>query len=328
MIHYRSFRNADPPSLVKLWNSAVPESSSARPLKVHELDGHAFNSPIFDPEGLIVAERDGQPVGFVHAGFGPDDSDPSRPFRLDREMGAVVMLAVPPGEEDAEIARGLVIAAEHYLRGKGAKVLYGGGALPMNPFYWGLYGGSEAAGVPSSHFQFASALTELGYEPVSTAVHLHFDLQRPDPRDPRAGIHRRQLETVFEEDPIDLSWWEALALGDFHPLRVGLRSRADGVEVARAFTWDMTWFGRDEGRPRLGVFGVEVHSMHRRKGYARFLFGEIVRHARERGFLTLEVQALADNEPAMSFYQAVDFEPVEQSTVFRLPAPFPDRSRP
>ena len=307
----------------------VPDQNVVKPLRVHEFDNQAIDSICFEPNGLIVAEREGRLVGFVHAGFGPElPIDPAAPTALARSMGSIVMLVVEPVSDAYEIAMELVLCAERYLASRGAEVLYAGSQYPLNPFYWGLYGGSEAAGVPSSHFQFASALTELGYEPVSTAVHLHFDLQRPDPRDPRAGIHRRQLETVFEEDPIDLSWWEALALGDFHPLRVGLRSRADGVEVARAFTWDMTWFGRDEGRPRLGVFGVEVHSMHRRKGYARFLFGEIVRHARERGFLTLEVQALADNEPAMSFYQAVDFEPVEQSTVFRLPAPFPDRSRP
>lgn len=328
MIHYRPFRNADPPALVKLWNAAVPESSSARPLGVHELDEHAFNPPIFDPEGLIIAERDGGPVGFVHAGFGPDGSSPDHPLRLDHEMGVVAMLAVPSGEDDAETARGLVVEAERYLRRKGAKVLYGGGVIPMNPFYWGLYGGSEAAGVPSSHFLFNSALSGLGYEPVSTAVHLHFDLHRPDPRDPRSGVLRRQFETVIEEDPVGASWWEILALSNFHPVRVGLRSRADGVEVARAFAWDMTWFGRTDARPRLGVFGVEVDPAHRRKGYGRFLFGEIIRHAREAGVRTMEVQALADNEPAMILYQVLDFEPVEQSTVFRLPAPFPDRSRP
>ncbi|WP_165075455.1 GNAT family N-acetyltransferase [Paludisphaera rhizosphaerae] len=328
MIHYRPFRNADPPALVKLWNAAVPESSSARPLSVHELDDHAFNPPTFDRQGLIVAERDGRPVGFVHAGFGPVESEPPQPLRLDHEMGVVAMLVVEPGAGAEETAGGLVVEAERYLRRKGAKVLYGGGALPMNPFYWGLYGGSEAAGVPSSHFLFNSTLTNLGYEPISTAVHLHFDLHRPDPRDPRAGILRRQFETVFEEDPVGSSWWEILALADFHPMRVGLRSRADGVEVARAYTWDMTWFGRNDGRPRLGVFGVEVEPAHRRKGYGRFLFGEIIRQARERGFLTMEVQALADNEPAMILYQTVDFEPVEQSTVFRLPAPFPERSRP
>ncbi|AMV37169.1 GNAT family N-acetyltransferase [Planctomyces sp. SH-PL62] len=328
MIHFRPFRNPDPPALLKLWNAAVPESVAARPLRVHELDDQAFNPVIFDPRGLIVAERDGRPVGFVHAGFGPDETHPELPFHLDHDLGVVSMLAAEPGDEEAAVAQALVVEAERYLRSKGAKVLYGGGRFPLNPFYWGIYGGSEASGVPSSHNRFSSALSSLGYEPIGTAVHLHFDLTRPDPRDPRAAILRRQLNLQFDEDHLPTSWWENIALGDFHPIYASLRSRDDGAEVARAKTWDMSAFGRVDGRARLGVFDVEVAATHRRNGYGRFLMGEVVREARERGFQVVEVQTLAENEPALAFYQALDFEPVEQSTVFRLPAPFPDRSRP
>ncbi len=328
MIHVRTFRNDDPPALARLWNAAVPTAVAAGPLRVHELDDHAFNPAVFEREGLIVAERDGRPVGFVHSGFGPDPSEPGRPLRLDRSMGVVAMLVVEPGDDEAEVARGLVVQAERHLRTAGAQVLYGGGRFPLNPFYWGLYGGSEAAGVPSCHYQFSSALVSLGYEPVGTAVHLHFDLSRPDPRDPRATLLRRLADLAVDEDPHFTSWWEDAALGDFHPTRVSLRLRPGGQEVARARTWDMSWFGRVDGRPRLGVYDVEVDAAHRRKGYARFLIGEILRSARARDFQIVEVQTLVDNDPALSFYQALDFEPIEQSTVFRLPAPFPDRSKP
>jgi ribosomal protein S18 acetylase RimI-like enzyme len=328
VIHYRPFRNDDPPALASLWNATVPEGFAAAPLHAHELDDHAFNATIFDREGLIVAERGGRPTGFVHAGFGPVDPEDDDPPRLDRSMGVVAMLAVEPGDGDREIARNLVVEAERHLRRRGAQVLYGGGLRPLNPFYWGLYGGSEAAGVPSSHHQFSSALTSLGYEPIATAVHLHFDLSRPDPRDPKAVLLRRQVEVVVEEDPTPGSWWEGLALDAFHPTRASLRLRDGDVEVASARTWDMSWFGRSDGRPRLGVFAVEVDPSHRRKGYARYLLAEILRFARDHGFAVVEVQTLADNEPALALYGWLDFEPVEQSSVFRLPAPFPDRSKP
>lgn len=328
MIHYRPFRNDDPPALARLWNAAVPGAVAASPLRVHELDDHAFNPAVFEREGLIVAERDGRPAGFVHAGFGPDDADPATPLRLDRTMGVVAMLAVEPGEGEGDVARGLVVEAERHLRRAGAQVIYGGGLYPLNPFYWGLYGGSEAAGVPSSHYQFSSALASLGYEPIGTAVHLHFDLSRPDPRDPRGAVLRRQVDVVHEEEPPAASWWEGAALGDFHPTRTTLRPRGAVAAVASARAWDMSWFGRADGRPRLGVYAVEVDPAHRRKGYARHLLGEVLRAARDRGFSVVEVQVMADNEPALALYQSLDFEPVEQSTVFRLPAPFPDRSKP
>ena len=311
---------------MKLWNQAVPEASSARPLLVHELDIHAFGSVLFDREGLIIAERDGRPVGFVHAGFGADEPMSERPFTVSTDMGVVAMLAVEPGPDASEVAEGLIVEAEGHLRSRGAKVLYGGGQFPLNPFYWGLYGGAEASGVPSNHTLFSSALSVLGYEPVSTTVHLHYDLNQEEIRDPRAPLLRRQVIVDFDEDPVPTNWWENIALTDFRLTHVRLESRTTGDEIARARTWDMSWFGREDGNPRLGVFGVEVAPGHRGRGYGRFLVAEILRRAREYRFERAEIQTLADNEPALGLYQSLGFEPVEQSTVFRLPAPFLDRA--
>ena len=328
LIHHRPFLNTDPPALAAIWNQSVPERSSVRPVLVHELDEHAFGSVLFDRAGLIVAERDGQIAGFVHAGFGPDLPVPDRPFEVNPEMGVIAMLAVAPGEGAQAIAEGLIVEAERYLRGRGAKVIYGGGQFPLNPFYWGLYSGAEASGAPSSHAEFTGALRALGYEPVSTSVHLRFDLSRSEPRDPRSPILRRQAAVEIVEDAPPANWWENIALSDFHLTLARLVARADGAEIARARTWDMTWFGRLDGRTRLGIFDVFVSPEHRRKGCARFLMAGIFRAARDHGYDDAEVQTATANEPALALYQSLGFEPVEQSTVFRLPAPFPDRSRP
>ena len=83
MIRYRPFRNSDPPALVGLWNQSVPGRRGCAPLRVHELDNHAFGTACFDRDGLIVAERDGQILGYVHAGFGPDlPVESTAPFSL------------------------------------------------------------------------------------------------------------------------------------------------------------------------------------------------------------------------------------------------------
>jgi hypothetical protein len=142
-----------------------------RPLRVHELDAHAFGRATFESAGLIVAEKDGQVVGFVHAGFGPDfPVDPARPLELSREMGTLSMLLVDPSLDDRELVLGLISEAEIYLRKRGAKVVYAGGVFPLNPFYWGIYGGSEGCGVLSGHQPFHRVLTEKGCEHAGTTI--------------------------------------------------------------------------------------------------------------------------------------------------------------
>ncbi len=64
------------------------------------------------------------------------------------------MLVVDPDRDDEALERGLIETAEAYLRERGASVIYAGGQAPVNPFYWGIYGGSECAGILSSHVAF------------------------------------------------------------------------------------------------------------------------------------------------------------------------------
>jgi hypothetical protein len=54
--------------------------------------------------------------------------------------------------------------------------------------------------------------------------------------------------------------------------------------------------------------------------------GEALRWAREHSVALVEVQTLSTNVPALSFYQSIGFEPIDQSTVYRLPAHLLDRS--
>jgi ribosomal protein S18 acetylase RimI-like enzyme len=326
VIRYRPFRNSDPPALVGLWNQSVPEFGAVRPLRVHELDSHAFGTACFDKNGLILAERDGQVLGYVHAGFGPDlPVESTAPFSFDTGLGTIAMLVVDHVASDPQLARGLILQAERYLRLRGARVLYAGGQYPVNPFYWGLYAGSEGSGVLSGHSLFCQTVTAMNYEPVSTTVCMEFDLANPEPRDTRAVLTRRQTRLEIEEDAFPIHWWENLFVSEFHLTRFRLISRSDGTELARASTWDMSWFGRGDGRTRTGLSSLEVAPTHHRKGYGHYLVSEVIRWAREHAWALVEVQTLATNQPALGLYQTLGFVPVDESTVYRLPAQLVDR---
>jgi ribosomal protein S18 acetylase RimI-like enzyme len=287
---------------------------------VHELCAQAWGSVLFEAAGLVVAERDGRIVGFAHAGFGPEwPVDATRPLDLSFELGTIAMLLVEPGFEDPEVVDGLLEAAEGYLRDRGAKVLYAGSLFPLNPFYWGIYGGSEGAGVLSGHQAFHRGVIDRGYVCAGSTVLLEADLGTPEPRDPRSALIRRQAHLELVEDAPPAHWWQGLALGEFPVTEARLRARSDGTELARAAIWDMSWYSREDGRARVGLLNLEVAPEHRRKGYGRFLVSEIFRHARSNLIDLVEIQTAAENAPALGLYASLGCVPIDRATLYRLP---------
>jgi GNAT superfamily N-acetyltransferase len=323
--NFRTFLNGDSPALADLWNRGVPDSGAARPLTGHEFDSHVVSRPSFDAGGLIVAEREGRIVGFAHAGFGPDEPV-GAPYRLNYDLGTIAMLIVEPGPQDEELETGLVHAAEHYLRHRGAKVIYAGGQFPLNPFYWGLYGGSEFAGILSSHQEFIRAVSRAGYEAVSETVLMEADLDRPEVRDPRSPLIRRVARVEVVDDPLPNDWWESIAIGNYRPTCFQLLAKADDRELARATTWDMSWFSRRDRRLRIGLMAMGVDPEHRRKGYGRHLVAEILRRSRGEMISIVALQTRATNTPALELYQSLGFAPSETSILYRLPAHLTSRS--
>ena len=318
----RPFRNGDPPALADLWNRGLPARGVARPLASHEFDAAIINKLHFDPAGLVVAEPagGGRPVGFAHAAFGP--AEPAGPsHRLDTALGTVAMLVTRPElADDPELGDALLARALAYLRERGASVLYAGGQPPLNPFYHGLYGGSEWAGILPDHAAFRRAVEAGGFRPVASTQLLELDLATwREPRDPKAAFLRRQTRLEVADDALLPSWWDALALDPFRPTAFRLATKADGRTLATALTWDMAWFGRD-GRTRAGIAAFEVDFALRRKGYGRHLLGEILRHARSQLIEVLSVQTSSANTPALAMYHAAGFEPVGTTTLYRLPA--------
>jgi ribosomal protein S18 acetylase RimI-like enzyme len=320
VIRYRAFRNGDPPALAELWNRGIPEAETVRPLSSHEFDEMALSKLHFEPEGLILAEEDDKLVGFVHAGFGPESLDgPSR--RVDRELGTVAMLVVDPERDDPAVEQGLMLEAENYLRRSGAMVLYAGGQAELSSFYWGIYGGSEYSGILEGHRSFQRAAVDRGYEPVAVSILLEADLALPETRDLKSTLIRRQTRVEIIGDASPLNWWEASAIGYAQITRFRVLAKDSGKELASASTWDMSAFGRLDGKSRTGVIDVQVAEGERRKGYGRFLIGEILRNCRAQWSEAVSIQTRTTNIPALALYESLGFNRVGQATLYRRPGP-------
>jgi ribosomal protein S18 acetylase RimI-like enzyme len=306
VIHYRSFRNADPPALARLWNQGLTGRGAALLRGPSALEACLFAKPYFDPEGLILAVADGEPVGFAHAGFGPA-ADGSA---LDPVLGVLCALAVSPGHRRQGIGAELLRRTEDYLRRRGARQLRAGPLRPNNPFTFGLYGGSESAGFLDSDALARPFLEKHGYHTDAGVTVLHHRLGQATAADGRFADYRR----LYEVQPRSLprqSWWQECVRGPIDPAEFRLVDRARGTVAAAAVLWEM-----DTYRPRwdehaVGVLDLTVLPEQRRRGLGKFLLAQILRYLREQFFTLVEVQVAEGNAAGLGLVRQLGFGPVD-----------------
>ncbi len=132
MLRFRTFRNSDPPAVVRLWRSRNGQPGLQQPVSVDLLEQLVFGKLYFDYSGMVLAFEDDRPVGFAHAGFGPNDANSG----IATERGVVCLVLLHRDESRAEVATGLLEHCEAYLRARGTQVVFGGELSPIGPFIW------------------------------------------------------------------------------------------------------------------------------------------------------------------------------------------------
>jgi len=314
---FRPFRNTDPPHLAEIWCSQPPQRGVLQPVSVPLLEHAVFSKMHFDRHGLIVATRDDVPVGFVHAGFGPDEAGAA----LDTSLGTTHMLMLRAGNEDNTLADELLAASEDYLKGQGARVIYAGGIKPLNSFYLGLYGGSEIPGVLRTNTLLREACLRAGYRESAQVSILQCDLVRFHPSATRKIRQLRRPTTILETlDPAAANWWEACVWGSQLRNRFHLTNKASQQVMASASFWDVQPLSACWGVCTAGLCDLYVEPDYRRRGCATYLLGEAFRLLRRRGVGTVEAQTMSTNEAALAFYQQLGFVEVDHGLVYRKDA--------
>lgn len=288
----------------------------ASPLSSTEFEQFVLSRPYFQADGLILAcdDETGTALGFVHCGFGPEDPE-KHCWKLDRTLGTIALVCCG---DDPDVAATLVSAGKAWLESSGAKVIYAGGRSPLNPFYWGLYGGSEFSGILAGTPQVHEAVQNCGFRKVGESVLYEFDLTRPEPRHLNNAILRRESKFSVLEDEPGCPAWTSLALESFHTISIRIAARSDNAPIAAATLWPMSLYGRSDGVSRMGLIDVFVESSHRRKGYGRLLLTECIKCVAELGFRRLCVQTDAANQAADAMYQRLGFDRVGSATLYRL----------
>ena len=314
MYHFRPFRNSDPPHLAEIWRSQPPQRGVMQPMAAGLLEQFVFAKPYFDGEGLIIAEREGRPIGFAHAGFGPNDEGSA----LATEMGTTYALMLHRDAPDAAVADELLARAETYLRERGAKVIYGGGIRPLNGFYLGLYGGSELPGILANDTVFVDACLRAGYREIDRVMVLERDLATFRPMVSREQRQLRRIATSGERvAPPAATWWEACTTGSFERLDFFVQNLTTYEVLGHVSFWDIEPLSTGWNAPTAGMFDLSVVTTSRRQGIATFLLGEALNRLRNRGMIRVEAQTMQGNTPALALYAKLGFATVDQGIVFR-----------
>jgi|YNPBryunderm2012_1023409.scaffolds.fasta_scaffold00338_15 ribosomal protein S18 acetylase RimI-like enzyme len=318
MLQFRSFRNTDPPILAAIWHSQADKPGLRQPVSVGLLEQLVLAKLYFHYPGLILAWEDDRPVGFVHAGFGPNEHHTA----LQKDYGVICLILVRPDCPQREVAEGLLQQAENYLAGEGAKVIYGGGLWPLCPFYLGLYGGSKLPGVLLSDSLVQQLYLAHGYREVDRTVLFECAVRTfRFPVSPKLVQLRRRVQVTSWTDPRPRSWWEASLLANFTQMVFQLVPKQGGPPLAWAMLRDMDPEG--VGSPRaMGLLELEVSAEYRRQGLATLLLSEVVRYLHRLGVETLQTQTMARNQAAINLYQKLGFQQTDQGVVFRKEHPW------
>ncbi len=308
MLLTRLFRNDDVPALAAVWNDTATGRGAYSLRGVSPMERAVFSKPYFDPAGLIVGEVDGEVAGFAHAGFGPNADETA----LDRTKGVVLAVAVCPRFRRRGFGMELLQRAESYLFTHGCRVAHAGPTRSLNPFYFGLYGGSDAPGFLFSDHAAGPFFENAGYTGVETTLVFQRKLDRPlQSSDSRFLAIRRRHDAQLVLRPSIGTWWSECVLGLIEPVEFRLEDKTSGAPVARASAWEMEGYSLRWNLPAVGLLDIHVRSDLRRQGLAKYLLTQLVRNLQEQYFGILEVQVPETNQPAIALFRQLDFEQID-----------------
>ena len=314
MFEIRPFRNSDPPALAAIWQSQPSQRGLAQPINSAVLELCVFSKQMFDPKGLLVAARDGEPLGFIHAGFGPDE----RGEGPDTTLGTSHLLMLQRGLEFDALADDLIASSEEYQRSRGATVHYAGGIRPLDAFYLGLYGGSELPGILESDQRQLNHFLRNDYAEAGRVVILQRELARfrfAGPRETRQIKRDTSVEQTFMPPP--RHWWEACVTGGQDRMRFALRDRATGAEIAHVVFWDIEPLATSWGIPTVGMTDLWVDPIYRRRKAATHLLNEALKLVQRRGAAMVEAQTMIENESGLALYKSIGFTAIDNGLVLR-----------
>lgn len=312
VIRFRPFLNTDVPHVVSIWRQQPRIRGVFSSLTVDLFDLIVLSKPYFDRHGLILAfdespSGDLKPLGFIHAGFGPNESLND----VDQQRGVICQLKVIPNEDAIVVAKGLLVAAMNYLKDSGSLTAHVGSIFPHSPFYLGLYGGSRVPGVLQEDAFVKESLLSFGFQEVDEVALLERRLAGYRTTGGRSQTDiRRKFQLKAIADPVETSWWECCLFSHAERDRFILIDPKTTEIVSSVSFWDVQPLSTETGITCRGLYDLQVMPQFRRSGVATYLIGESIKSLMQRGVGQIEVQAQLSDQASVGLFQKLDFQQV------------------
>lgn len=302
--------------MAAIWNEAFTGRGAYQLRSPALFERWCFSKPYFDPKGLTLACDEDQPIGLILSGFGPNDAQTA----LDPGVGIICALAVAASHRRKGIASQLLIHAEQYLRARGAKRIYAGPIRLLNPFTFGLYGGSDSPGFLTSDPAAAPFFEYHGYTGQNTTLVFQRALEQTlNVADTRFAQLRRKYEVQIVPRTGVGTWWHEAVMGPLELVEFRLEDKSTGLPAARSIYWEMEGFGWRWTYPAAGVIDVQVRPELRRHGLAKFLLTQLLRYLQDQYFGVVEVQIPERNQAAAALVRSLGFSQVDVGRTYRQP---------
>lgn len=254
--------------VVALWNQCMTRD----PISEERFWHFFLLDPNFDPEGALVAEKDGRLVGFLQAMV---RKVPMGSLGVQPETGWITIFFVHPDCRRQGIASRLLDASLEFLRGKGRTVVMCNGYAP---YY--IFPGIDVAYEEANAFMASKGFTLLS-EPVAMGMRLE-GVSMPEKVKQRweeLKAEGYEVRMFRREDTLPLlafveehfpHWTPSILDGMQHGKTDTVLALKDG-EIVGYTEWENTYTDPPKGAPgRFGPFGVRPDQ--RSKGIGAVIF--------------------------------------------------------
>lgn len=310
----RTFRNTDVSAICAVWNAHYGLDDSAGRIDALRLEIFGLAKPYFDDRNLLIAEQDGEVVGFLHCGPTANETQTD----LHPSSIGISSFCVKPQDDDDSVAAALL---EHLLNSAAEQQkteCFFKPILPNCAFYLGVGPADSMAGATTCDARARKWISEHGFVPNTPTCQWELDLSSFQAPVDRTQIQiRRAAQVNRQVDEPTLPWWQACVLGHTEQTAFQLTHRTEKRVLGEILYWSIApellpipdslmwlWPPREGDDPQAAA-------------ELQFLLSESLRQFQSERVATVRTVLLADENSNTAILRKLGFAPAENGVVFR-----------